>query len=343
MKDFSIGIFTYNHQDFIIELLESIKFQVTNYGKDIKTYLHIVDDCSKDKTQLYIDKWLQNNRKIFTGLTFTKNSKNKGSVYNYNLLVNKFQTNNFKIIAGDDVVSSQNLYDNCNVDDNTLKIDACLILKNNHLSLNRLSIRLNLYNSICKKTQKRLNSLATYNWIIAPETSYSLNLYNKSKCWNLNKICKYVEDQPTWYAMIKNNEDLNIQVTPATPIYWRHSNKSISNYTIHNNDKIRSIYNQDIYNFYQKITKDLSGINRFYISWIKKSFNKNKTWPSVNKLLDLSKYKFKWIDFVMKFPKNKKVEEDWVDQISKNIKKEQAHYTMIQKNALNFINSFLEE
>ena len=50
----------------------------------------ITDDCSKDNTVLVVEKWLTINSYCFQNIEFIKNKNNKGTVYNYNYLTDRF-------------------------------------------------------------------------------------------------------------------------------------------------------------------------------------------------------------------------------------------------------------
>ena len=49
---YSFGILCYNHEWCILELLESIKYQIQNYGDNIEVFLYLSDDASQDKTEI---------------------------------------------------------------------------------------------------------------------------------------------------------------------------------------------------------------------------------------------------------------------------------------------------
>ena len=46
--NFTFGLLLYNQEEFVIEALESIKYQIINYGNDINVSLIVNDDCSLD-------------------------------------------------------------------------------------------------------------------------------------------------------------------------------------------------------------------------------------------------------------------------------------------------------
>lgn len=70
MNEFTFCVLSYNHEKYILETLESIKFLVKNYGGKLKINLIIGDDCSDDNTAAIIDFWLQKNRVLFYKIVF---------------------------------------------------------------------------------------------------------------------------------------------------------------------------------------------------------------------------------------------------------------------------------
>ena len=110
MKDFIFGVFCYNQENYIIENLESIKYQIVNHGKDINCSIVIGDDCSKDRTLKYIKLWLYENKNVFSHIKIIDSPSNKGVVGNYISLLKNIDTNNFKILAGDDLYYKNNIF-----------------------------------------------------------------------------------------------------------------------------------------------------------------------------------------------------------------------------------------
>ena len=110
MKKFVFGILTYNQEKYILETLESIKYQKIQYGTDIDISLIITDDASKDRTVKVIKAWSEKNRKYFENIDLIANEKNQGTVKNFCTIVKKAGENSLKVIAGDDLISQKNLF-----------------------------------------------------------------------------------------------------------------------------------------------------------------------------------------------------------------------------------------
>ena len=71
MKEFTFVIITYNQEQYILQHLESIKYQINKYGKGISVYLIISDDHSLDRTLQLAEIWLQENSCFFYNYKIT--------------------------------------------------------------------------------------------------------------------------------------------------------------------------------------------------------------------------------------------------------------------------------
>ncbi len=76
---FAFLVVTYNHQDYILEHLESIKYLVQTHGTTWDVDLIVNDDASHDNTRTLVDRWLLENRTIFRNVKILYNSKNLGT------------------------------------------------------------------------------------------------------------------------------------------------------------------------------------------------------------------------------------------------------------------------
>ena len=111
MKEFTFGVLSFNHESYIIEHLESIKYLIERHGSDIFVDLVINDDCSRDKTTILIDKWLGFNSHFFRNVNKIFNNKNIGTCQSFLNIVRNTKTDALKITAGDDVYSCENLFE----------------------------------------------------------------------------------------------------------------------------------------------------------------------------------------------------------------------------------------
>lgn len=101
---------TYNHEEYIIQHLESIKYQVENYGKEITCHYILVDDASADRTVKYVEKWLKKNNNLFVDYKIIPSKQNCGIVKTYTNILRSIKTQYYIILAGDDLCYSNNIF-----------------------------------------------------------------------------------------------------------------------------------------------------------------------------------------------------------------------------------------
>lgn len=102
----SVFMISYNQQEYIIEALENVLNQKTNF--DFRIILS--DDCSTDNTQTVVEKFLNNHPKKHL-VTFVKQKINLGWMPNFIFTLQKCQESGSKYIAmceGDDFWTNEN-------------------------------------------------------------------------------------------------------------------------------------------------------------------------------------------------------------------------------------------
>ena len=82
-KSFTFVVTSYNQEKVILENLESIKYQIENYGKNINCSLLVCDDCSQDNTIGVVEKWLDNNKDLFYEYKIMTSEKKYGNCKKY--------------------------------------------------------------------------------------------------------------------------------------------------------------------------------------------------------------------------------------------------------------------
>lgn len=110
MIDYSFLVLSYNHEKYIIEHLESIKYQIEHFGADKKIKLIVNDDASKDNSVFLIEKWVEKNKCLFEEVVILKNEKNIGTCHSITNMIVHAGESFFKITAGDDVYSCENIF-----------------------------------------------------------------------------------------------------------------------------------------------------------------------------------------------------------------------------------------
>jgi glycosyltransferase involved in cell wall biosynthesis len=190
IKSFQFISITYNHADYILQHLESIKFQIINFHLS-ESSLYIIDDCSTDHTIKLIKFWLKKND-IFKNVYIIINSRNIGVVGNYIKAIRKINNPNFKILGGDDLYFNRNLLAISNKWDFFASPVIQLDSKNNlYFNIKHFFI----FNHFSKVK----NSLHFKNVFSAPGVFLSMKLIKNNIYLNFISRFKNVEDYPSWF------------------------------------------------------------------------------------------------------------------------------------------------
>lgn len=103
-------VLTFNHEEYIVEHLESIKFQVERFASE-SCSVSVIDDCSGDGTVEKADKWLRKNSDLFQNTEIVTSPHNVGISGNFIKAILSVKENRFKILAGDDLYSMNSVFD----------------------------------------------------------------------------------------------------------------------------------------------------------------------------------------------------------------------------------------
>lgn len=72
MEDFTFIMLSYNQQDYVLQQLESIKYQIEHYGHSRKCHFILSDDSSTDNTVAVVRDWTRYNRELFDSVNILK-------------------------------------------------------------------------------------------------------------------------------------------------------------------------------------------------------------------------------------------------------------------------------
>lgn len=205
---YQLIVMSYNSQHCILNTLQSIEYQITNYGKSHSTLITIVDDFSLDNSQKIIQNWIDNSTIQTANCTvnFFENTYNLGLKNNYLKCVSLIETSRFYIISGDDLFYRNNIYrflDFANdydvVFSPNITIRSNLIYyDHNFLKVFKITKDSNKVKSILSKK----NPFSSSGSRISSKILLSQDFHN----YYLNDI-KYQEDYATWsfvFSSIKN-------------------------------------------------------------------------------------------------------------------------------------------
>lgn len=330
MDKFTFIVITYNHEKYILEHLESIKYQAVNFGKDIFCNIIIADDGSKDKTVELTKFWFKENFNLFNDVKIIADGLNRGTCKNLSQALTYLETEKCKLTAGDDIYSCENLFIEFD------KIDGVDILSG--LPLNLINEKIvnsnfdifNLYaTNIIYKNSNYKDRLKKINFFNAPSIVYNVNALRNNEVINFIEQFKVTEDYPLHIKMSEIYTPLKFKQIDKIFIYYRRTNNStyIIKNDIFSNDKI-AIFEYLIHNEKSFLNKILLK-NRLFC------FNLSNKY--LKKLLNLNVYIYGLKILFNYYSINKKFKS-----IEINYDKYQKHYNQICKKSKTVYNNFLE-
>ena len=320
MNKFIFGILTYNQENYVLETLESIKYQKIQYGSAIDASLIITDDASKDKTVEVIRNWIEKNRNLFDKIDLIANEKNQGTVANFKTILSKVKDENLKIIAGDDLIGCKNVFTEYEtLDDKKLKTYVRVELCEGKIYY-REKFLIDFYYHKKYGTGRNYNikTLRKGKYVHTPSTLYTKQLFVNADCEKNLEGYQLFEDDPMWYSMIKNEKDLEIEFAEQGMILYRVHNQSVSNAQ-------NPIFAKDMKRLREQYLKDTKGLAHLYLMIRMKT----SSWPLyVNPGLYLDKF--------MNMRRERICKKDpgyqaFKDKIEQQIKEEQKFYDEIME------------
>ncbi len=218
VNEFSFCTLTYNQSDYIVLHLESIKFQILNFGKGIGFHFLLFDDCSLDNTCDIVEKWLDENDSLFIDYRIFRSETNNGTVKNYVKMLRNVQTKWFKVLAGDDFYYKNSIFDT--IGDSNMIISPSLLIDDKY---NVLQTNLRFYRkmAVLKDFKKLLKSYLKNQYklsgcISAPGVIFSSVLIDNGLFSSLEPFT-LIEDAPlTNYLLNKKDTCIKFIETPLT-------------------------------------------------------------------------------------------------------------------------------
>jgi glycosyltransferase involved in cell wall biosynthesis len=256
---YSFVTLTYNHQKYIIEHLESIKYQILTYGSSLNIDLIVADDHSTDNTVFLINQWIKRNYSLFNSVIILENSFNQGTCANYVKAIKAVKSHYFKVLAGDDLYAYSNIFSLLSrVDDNSFVSGLPLILKDDSLELSKKMIFNLVSTSIIYKDNFK-KAMRLFSSIHTPSLAYSKEFFDNNEVNKFIKKYSIVEDFAMQIIVSELNPKVRYVLLPCVFVYYRRTNNSA--YII-KNDKFLTDKRR-LYIFLAK--KEKSFINRILL------------------------------------------------------------------------------
>lgn len=231
IMEFTFGVCTYNSEKFITETLESIKYQIEHYGENINCKLVLSDDNSSDETVKRVRDWLERNIGLFNTTNIIFNETNAGIAKSYATLLENIHTEYFIKIDGDDILSSENIFEKCFcVSKDECRVYFPIIFNDNGKTYIRDNDCLNaFYYGNIKHTHKNdLQLIETYKPFMTPQVVITRSNYTEACLKFIREYTQFEDDTSIWYAF-KNNSNMTLNFVKEPLVLYRIHDKSLSN------------------------------------------------------------------------------------------------------------------
>lgn len=327
---FAFLVVTYNHQDYILEHLESIKYLVDNFAAQIDVDLVVSDDCSRDKTQSIVDSWLGRNAGLFRNVKTIYNSANIGTCRSVDSLLSALTAERCKITAGDDVYSFENIFELTKHSESIAMVSGrALYFTDQYLRLDRRSSLLAAASQSIYKHDSLIHRFKHLSYNNAPNLFYATDCLLHPSVRSYLTSFDVTEDWPLQIAIARHFPTRGFSLLDEVLVYYRRTIGStyLSASSRFVRDKLK-IYDD-------LIGEEPSSLERLRLRSRKASFNLHSRWSS--RLINLDYYFFVASCLWRANEIRTAARPHGLD-----LERHQRHYVGIRNQARNFRDDFLQ-
>ena len=222
-------VLSYNEADTIERTLNSIKYQIDNYGAGRDIQLIIADDCSKDGTRDIAEKWIDDNKNLFKLVNILPAESNVGTCKNIANAFRALRTEYFLVIAGDDVISKQNVFRKMDMlDECDMLLSSVLCFRASDLSIIRNERK--CLNTViqCCESSKYIRFISGVACPIQNGAIYRTSLLTDEVLEYMEKY-RLLDDRPRYYAMFRDkNQNIRVKYDNEPIILYGSSDNSVT-------------------------------------------------------------------------------------------------------------------
>lgn len=329
---FTFLVITYMHERYILQTLESIKYQIENFGQDMKFQLILADDGSIDKTVKYVEFWLEENRNLFTVIDVVTFKENRGASLNIDRAYDLIKGDEYKFIEGDDLFSCYNIFETVKALKN-YDLICCTYLPFIDNVINEDKSKYMVPGKRSVYSKKQISFLSKVTCPIGGAAVFERRELLTSSVRDLMLNFKLVGDRPKIYKYFVDNNDLEYRFESKPLILYRNSETSISQNKGSRNNKI---HDKDILLLWKIINKKTNNIMIRYINFCNSIQLRGKSKVSlyikyINPLIYYNKY--------LQVINRKKINKT-IQYLVSEIEPNQKYLNMIVESAQSYINEF---
>lgn len=243
----TIALFMYNEEKYILDMLESIKFQVEHYADGKEIQLILLDDCSQDRTTQFADMWLEEHAALFQRVDKLYGRKNVGTCRKYKEMTEHVRGDKCVTVAGDDLLGERNMFHALEMCSQDIVMMPVLSFKNY-----KICTGMREYAHIIAQSLTTAKSIRWEAKLGSPVLNGAIFDLRRVSEGVLAYMCKYrlVEDRSRVYKIVMENPDLTVKYVNMPLMLYRRHGDSVSDLQsphlkVHNDD-INRLF-QDIY------------------------------------------------------------------------------------------------
>ncbi len=202
VNEFTFIVLAYNHEDYIVDHLESMKSIIEKYAEGVSVDLIVSDDCSKDDTVNLAKQWIEKNKALFRNSRILVQEENKGIINSIFESVQYSSTRYGKYLAGDDLYGDENIFD---LIEDALVLTPVAAFGGDEVIRNGFGERFK-YLLTCKNQRDFSRIMKIDNFIPAPGAFFPLDYLRDQGLKEFLKGFRNIEDYPMFYYFIVKKE-----------------------------------------------------------------------------------------------------------------------------------------
>lgn len=225
--DFSIVVVSYNQERFIVEALESIRYQIIKNNYSGSVQLIIADDGSTDRTQQRICMWTEKYKYLFAEIVLILSDLNEGTTKNVAKAFEKINANKFYSFAADDLLSPDKVFEIVSkYDDNVIAIDVPYIMRKNRIDVSRKCYVSNVMNYF--RSPRYFVRKSQIGNAIVNGTIIGKGIVNEEVV-EFSKRCKLLDDQARYLFYFSHFSDIRFEYEDVPVLLYRKSDIQVTN------------------------------------------------------------------------------------------------------------------
>lgn len=331
---FTFIVTCYNQADVILYALESIRYQIENFGGDQKFQLIVTDDASTDGSQEVIRQWMSINKGLFakTGKIFRE--KNMGICQNYVDALKHAAGKRFAVLNGDDLLAQDNLFE---ITDKLKDHDMVCTAFIKFTGSGEMIWSYHTYLEVVLQEiigRTCLHRAVKLGCPIMGTAVYRKSLLTK-EVYDFILRFRTVNDKACFQKILEEKKDIRVCYVNRPMVLYRISEHSISNF----HSPTRLLYNREIAKLCRAAkAAESSALFRRMLSWQEKSaYVRTSSNYFVRLFRFLSPYYFimLWL-YIRNYSEIRKLERQLIDPNWVNC---QEYYKKIKTNVKKCLNS----